>query len=288
MAGEHIAKFATGASSRAIAAHLAGVGDPRGDYPMDAADFGRCETLLTECPSLRDSFARMAEVNDYWAALVPAWDSIRTAEDQTAAIKAIIRPIQDDDPTHFRLSDTVSLSVDLGPDSIDKLAATAAEFIIADGKCSTSYVQRRLGIGYNRAARIVERLEELGVVTASDHVGKRAVVAKTLPKTLKAAAKDTTATRPPMKETEADRDVRNNAYRVTAAELRQFIERWERLDAEKKDIADQQKEVMAEAKGRGYDTKIIRKVIALRKRDKDDIAEEEAVLELYKEALGMA
>lgn len=76
-------------------------------------------------------------------------------------------------------------------------------------------------------------------------------------------------------------------YRVTADELRQFIERFERLEAEKKDIAEQQKEVMAEAKSRGYDTKVLRKVIALRKRDADDIAEEEAVLELYKEALGM-
>lgn len=77
-------------------------------------------------------------------------------------------------------------------------------------------------------------------------------------------------------------------YRVTADELRQFIERIERLDAEKKDLADQQKEVMAEAKARGYDTKVMRKIIALRKRDRDDIAEEEAVLELYKEALGMS
>ncbi len=77
------------------------------------------------------------------------------------------------------------------------------------------------------------------------------------------------------------------SYRVTADELRQFIERFERLEAEKRDIADQQKEVMAEAKARGYDTKVMRKVVALRKRDKDDIAEEEAVLEMYKEALGM-
>ena len=76
--------------------------------------------------------------------------------------------------------------------------------------------------------------------------------------------------------------------RVTANELRQFIERYEHLEAEKQDIADQQKEVMAEAKGRGYDTKVMRKVIALRKRDKDDLAEEEAVLEMYKAALGMA
>ena len=76
-------------------------------------------------------------------------------------------------------------------------------------------------------------------------------------------------------------------YKVTANELRQFVERIERLDAEKKDLAEQQKEVMAEAKGRGYDTKVLRKVIALRKREPDDIAEEEAVLDMYKEALGM-
>lgn len=82
-------------------------------------------------------------------------------------------------------------------------------------------------------------------------------------------------------------DEKSENYRVTEAELRQFIERFERLDEEKKTIAEQQKEVMAEAKGRGYDTKVMRKIIALRKRDENDIAEEEAVLDMYKEALGM-
>ena len=79
----------------------------------------------------------------------------------------------------------------------------------------------------------------------------------------------------------------DEAYLVTAAELRQFIERYEHLQAEKQDIADQQKEVMAEAKGRGYETKVLRKIIAMRKRDRDDIAEEEAILEMYRTALGM-
>ena len=74
---------------------------------------------------------------------------------------------------------------------------------------------------------------------------------------------------------------------VTADELRQFIERAEQLAAEKDDISEQEKELFAEAKGRGYDTKVMRKIIALRKRQPDDIAEEEAVLELYKQALGM-
>jgi uncharacterized protein (UPF0335 family) len=77
-------------------------------------------------------------------------------------------------------------------------------------------------------------------------------------------------------------------YAVTADELRQFIERFEQLESEKNDVAEQQKELMAEAKGRGYDTKVMRKVIALRKRKPDEIAEEEAVLELYKSALGMS
>ena len=93
--------------------------------------------------------------------------------------------------------------------------------------------------------------------------------------------------KPPMKPDPTFDAAADNTYRVTASELRQFIERFERLEAEKRDIADQQKEVMAEAKGRGYDTKVMRKVIALRKRDKDDIAEEEAVLDMYKDALGM-
>ena len=74
---------------------------------------------------------------------------------------------------------------------------------------------------------------------------------------------------------------------VSVEELLQLIERWERMNVEKRDIADCQKEVMAEAKGRGYDTKVIRKLIAERKRDAVDMAEEEAVLELYREAIRM-
>ena len=76
-------------------------------------------------------------------------------------------------------------------------------------------------------------------------------------------------------------------YSVTADELRQFIERYEQLESEKADVAEQQKELMAEAKGRGYDTRVMRKVVALRKRKPDEIAEEEAIMEMYKTALGM-
>lgn len=93
---------------------------------------------------------------------------------------------------------------------------------------------------------------------------------------------------PPMRETAADRAVADAAYGIAAEELRQFIERYEQLDAEKKDIAEAQKDLMAEAKARGFDTKAMRKIVALRKKDPDTLAEEEAVLEIYKSALGMA
>ena len=76
-------------------------------------------------------------------------------------------------------------------------------------------------------------------------------------------------------------------HRVNAGELRGFVERFERLDIAKKDLAAQQKEILTQASDEGYDSKVIRKIVALRKRDRDDIAEEEAMMEMYKQALGM-
>lgn len=90
-----------------------------------------------------------------------------------------------------------------------------------------------------------------------------------------------------MKETAEDKAVKDATYRVAAAEIRQIVERIERCEAEKASIAEDIKEFYAEAKARGYDTKVLRKVIALRKRDADDLAEEEAVLQLYRDALGI-
>lgn len=78
------------------------------------------------------------------------------------------------------------------------------------------------------------------------------------------------------------------SYRVTASELRAFIERAERMAAERAEIAEQEKEIFSEAKARGYDIKVMKKVIALRKRNADDVAEEGAVMEMYLDALGMS
>ena len=74
---------------------------------------------------------------------------------------------------------------------------------------------------------------------------------------------------------------------VAAGQLRAFIERIERLEEEKKTISDDIKEVYAEMKGTGFDTKAVRTIIRLRKKDQAERQEEEAILDLYKAALGM-
>ena len=74
---------------------------------------------------------------------------------------------------------------------------------------------------------------------------------------------------------------------VAASQLRSFIERIERLEEEKKTISDDIKEVYAELKGSGFDSKAVREVIRLRKKEDHERQEEEAMVQLYKNALGM-
>ncbi len=76
-------------------------------------------------------------------------------------------------------------------------------------------------------------------------------------------------------------------FAVAADELRQFVERFEQLEAEKQDVAALQKELTGELKGRGYAVKAFKRIIALRKIRPDDLAEQEAVEEMYRNALGM-
>jgi uncharacterized protein (UPF0335 family) len=78
-----------------------------------------------------------------------------------------------------------------------------------------------------------------------------------------------------------------STVQVAADQLRTIIERIERLDEEKREVAEQIKEVYAEAKGNGFDTKTLRKIVALRKKDPNERSEEEAMLDLYMSALGM-
>ncbi|MCO5071429.1 MAG: DUF2312 domain-containing protein [Rhizobiaceae bacterium] len=82
-------------------------------------------------------------------------------------------------------------------------------------------------------------------------------------------------------------EITDSSQTVAAGQLRSLIERIERLEEEKKTIADDIKDIYAEAKGNGFDTKAIRTIIRLRKKDQAEREEEETILDLYKAALGM-
>lgn len=86
---------------------------------------------------------------------------------------------------------------------------------------------------------------------------------------------------------EADTDKEERAHRFAKDQLKAIIERIERLEEEKKATQDDIKDVYAEAKANGYDTKILRQVIRIRKQDKSEREEMEALLDLYMQALGM-
>jgi uncharacterized protein (UPF0335 family) len=82
-------------------------------------------------------------------------------------------------------------------------------------------------------------------------------------------------------------EITETSQTVAAGQLRAFIERVERLEEEKKTIADDIKEVFAEMKGTGFDTKAVRTIIRMRKQDHAERQEAEAILDLYMAALGM-
>lgn len=107
--------------------------------------------------------------------------------------------------------------------------------------------------------------------------------------TVKAALKVMKSDRDPnTHEMFTDAETGTETYQTVAAgQLRAFIERVERLEEEKQTIAEDIKEVFAEMKGNGFDTKAVRTIIRLRKKDHSERQEEEAILDLYKAALGM-
>jgi uncharacterized protein (UPF0335 family) len=86
----------------------------------------------------------------------------------------------------------------------------------------------------------------------------------------------------------ADDITTETSQTVAAGQLRAFIERVERLEEDKKTISEDIKEVYAEMKGTGFDTKAVRTLIRLRKKDQAERQEEEAILDLYMAALGMS
>lgn len=167
----------------------------------------------------------------------------------------------------------------------------AKQLVMSHNKASTSWLQRQLRVGYNTASALIERMEAEDVVSAPDHVGRRTVlegsIAGDLAEKLHAigarvipyASNGSAQISIPIDLPEE--------HRAPDDRLRLLIERIERLEEEKKGIGDDIKDVYNEAKATGYDGKVTRQIVRLRKMKPEDRREMEAVLETYKIALGM-
>jgi len=175
----------------------------------------------------------------------------------------------------------------------------AVKAVVSAGKASTSYVQRQLKIGYNAAATIIEEMEEAGVISAPNMAGKRKVLIE-LQAVAEYERKEKLSHRKQQIDAAAEAAMGHNSEasapllrgstdsltEAAREKLRLTVERIERLEEEKKEIAEQIKEVYGEAKSLGYDTKALRAVVRLRKQDREQRQEQEAILEVYLDALG--
>ena len=193
-------------------------------------------------------------------------------------------------------------------DDADGLYAQAVALVIETRNGSTAHLQRRLQIGFNHAADLMERMESEGVVGPRNHAGKREVL--TAPGgistiTITTAAGSVTATpetikeamsqlghnsgrapRAPPRDTGGDASTIDVLNATAQTQLRAILERIERLEEDKAAVMADLKEVYAEAKGNGFDAKIIRKVVRIRKMDRAKRQEEDALIDLYLSAIG--
>ena len=176
----------------------------------------------------------------------------------------------------------------------DDLYVQAKGLVLSAQRASASMLQRRLSIGWNAAHQMIERMEADGLVTAPDDAGVRQVrqqpdfILERLARDL--ADRGATVSR----NADGGLHIRIPVHgaqdarpAVSDDRLRLLIERIERLEEEKKGIADDIKDVYAEAKATGYDTRIMREIVRLRKMAPADRREREAVLETYKSAIGL-
>jgi uncharacterized protein (UPF0335 family) len=176
-------------------------------------------------------------------------------------------------------------------DDQEDLYRSAKSLVFSHHKSSVSWLHGQLRIGYNSAAKLIERMEEEGLLTAPNWLGQRTI----LPPFAKAVVADEFAAEtrviPYLSNGEIQVEIPVDlptAHRAADDRLRLLIERVERLEEEKKGVADDIRDAWAEAKAVGYDVKAGKEIVRLRKMKPDDRAEREAILDTYKAALGLA
>ncbi|MDR6851068.1 uncharacterized protein (UPF0335 family) [Sphingomonas sp. BE123] len=177
----------------------------------------------------------------------------------------------------------------------EALYQDALALVVTHQKASTSWLQRQMRLGYNSASRLIERMQSEGILSVPNHIGARSVLITDLAAASAASVRAQLVAPAPTPEPSAPSPVgaqraqseKTMSDSISAEQLRLLIERIERLEEEKKGISEDIKDVYGEAKATGFDAKIMRTVIRLRKMEKHQLDEQDALLETYRAALGM-
>jgi len=179
----------------------------------------------------------------------------------------------------------------LSPDALQY--ADAVGLVVRQGYASTGTLQRRRRLGYTIAAILIERMERQGIVGPANPYGRRDVLDNVLTREIRSRLADRYAHSPggfgvgdkPEDDGVGDKDA---LTAVASNRLKSFVERLERLEDDRAAVLADLKEVYAEAKGEGFDVKILRKVVRLRAQDRAKRDEEQALIDLYLAAIGEA
>lgn len=170
----------------------------------------------------------------------------------------------------------------------------ACKAVISAQKPNNSFVQRQLNIPYPDAQRIIRIMEQDGVISEENAEGQRTVLVTEAPTPPDPYGPTTEIVATVLEAAmghNSDREVpllagSDSLSEAARDKLRLTVERIERLEEEKKEVAESIKEVKSEAKALGYDVKALNQVIKLRKMDREERQEREAILEVYLDALG--
>lgn len=243
---------------------------PETGYPSDSDDLGRCVALLALVPEWKDRLGELSDIagldGQAWAALAPIWNELESlyAESKHEAIyarmKGVLVPLEKASGEVIHMGKGVSMRM---PKSAVESVALANYLVIT----------RKAGIPDELAHETYKANK-----TSAD-----ALAALQIKNTIEAGEAMKAAVAGPGHNSGDPQEVGG----VSGARLKAFLDRVERLEEEKGGIAEDIKDIYAEAKGVGFDTKIMRKVIKLRKMDSEKRREEEELLTLYQSAIGM-
>lgn len=265
-------------------------------------------------------FAAIVPHFQQWHADLSLNDAGENAKRIYSEMKAIIEPIEKASGRVANIGPNASMKIPrrnpsekFTSDIMDSMAKNdrmaelfdkAAQLVIIEQKASTPFIQRHLNIGYGSAAEIIDRLEKSGIVSPANHLGQREVLVNDIDKYKKSIqivdkidkiSKETGITPAEvLNKAKGAIGMGHNSGStpssvggVSGERLVNYLERIERLEEEKTGLADDIRDIYAEAKSAGYETKIMRQIVKLRKMDSQKRQEQEELLELYKSAIGL-